>query len=192
MDPINIILGFNVIASFGANFSGARKGFKTKLIAPKEKPKTYLQSLPLVLSTASLVAIILGVFQVFTFGYNPEEKNIRLAALIVYLIFSWIQVWAYKSLGEIYSQEIMILRDHKLIKKGPFKIVRHPQYLSQFLVDLGAGIALMSYIVVPLAIIELPFLIMRAQMEDKLLEKNFKHEFSEYKKRSGFMIPFIG
>ena len=64
--------------------------------------------------------------------------------------------------------------------------------MSQILVDLGAGIALMSYIIVPLALIEIPFLIMRAQLEDKLLQKNFKNEFSEYKKRSGFMIPFIG
>ncbi len=192
MDPFNIILGFNVIASFGANFSGARKGLRSKVIAPKEKPKTYLQTLPLVLSTISLIAIILGVFQIFTIGYSPEVKNIRLAGLLAYIIFSWIQVWAYKSLGEVYTQEIMILRDHKLIKKGPFKIIRHPQYLSQIVLDLGAGIALMSYIVIPIAIIEIPFLIMRAQLEDKLLQKNFKNEFSEYKKRSGFMIPFIG
>ena len=192
MDPINIIVGFNVIATFGANFSGARKGLRSKVIAPKEKPKTYLQSLPLVLSTISLVVIILGVFQIFTFGYSPEVMNIRLAGLAAYLIFSWIQVWAYRSLGEIYSQEIMILRDHKLIKKGPFKIIRHPQYLSQILIDLGAGLAILGYVLIPLAIIEVPFLIMRARLEDMLLEKNFKDEFREYKKHSGFMIPFIG
>jgi hypothetical protein len=29
-------------------------------------------------------------------------------------------------------------------------------------------------------------------MEDKLLSKHFKEEFSAYKKKSGFMIPFIG
>jgi protein-S-isoprenylcysteine O-methyltransferase Ste14 len=192
MDPLNIIVGINVIATFSANFSGAKKGVKSKLVAPKEKPKTYLQSLPLVLSTVSLIAIILGVFQLGTLSYGNNELNIRLAGLIVYLIFSWIQIWAYKSLGENYSQDIMILREHHLVIKGPFKIIRHPQYLSQILLDIGASFALMSYLVLPIALIEIPLLIMRANLEEKLLEKNFKESFVNYKRKSGFMIPFIG
>ena len=63
MDPINIIIGLNIIASFGANVAGAKKGFKSSVIAVKERPVTYLQKLPLILSTITLVALILGVFQ---------------------------------------------------------------------------------------------------------------------------------
>jgi protein-S-isoprenylcysteine O-methyltransferase Ste14 len=59
-------------------------------------------------------------------------------------------------------------------------------------VDIGGGLALMSYILLPLAIVEIPFLIMRAILEEKLLEKNFKEQFSAYKKKTGFIIPFIG
>jgi len=33
---------------------------------------------------------------------------------------------------------------------------------------------------------------MRASVEDKLLYKHFAEKFSDYKKKSGFMIPFIG
>ena len=57
--------------------------------------------------------------------------------------------------------------------------------------DLGAGIATLSYIVIPIAIIQIPFVIMRASLEEKLLAKYFK-EFSSYKSKSGFMIPFVG
>jgi protein-S-isoprenylcysteine O-methyltransferase Ste14 len=58
--------------------------------------------------------------------------------------------------------------------------------------DLGAGLATFSFLVTPLAIIEIPILIMRANLEEKLLDKNFKGEFQEYKSKSGFMLPFIG
>jgi protein-S-isoprenylcysteine O-methyltransferase Ste14 len=58
--------------------------------------------------------------------------------------------------------------------------------------DLGAAVALLSYTVLPVAIIEIPFLIMRAAMEEKLLVKYFRDEFTAYKKKSGFIIPFIG
>ena len=192
MDPINIIIGFNIIATFGANLGGAKKGFKTTITTHKEKPKTYLQKLPLVISTSTLIILIITIFQVGTLDYTDSLRSIRLIGLAAYLIFSWVQIWAYKVLGENYSQDVLILRNHKLITKGPFKFIRHPQYISQILMDLGAGVATLSYIIIPLAIIEIPLLIMRASLEDKLLEKNFKSIFMDYKKKSGFMIPFIG
>ena len=192
MDPINIIAALNLFATFVANLGGAKKGFKTSISASREKPKTYLQKLPLFLSMLTLVALILAVFQVGTLAYSAELKGLRLAGLAVYVVFSWIQIWAYKSLGSSYSQEVLIMKNHNLIKKGPFKFIRHPQYLSQILLDLGAGLATLSYIIIPLAVIEIPFLIMRARLEEKLLAKYFKEDFQDYRKNTGFMLPFIG
>ncbi|MCL5029963.1 MAG: isoprenylcysteine carboxylmethyltransferase family protein [Bacteroidetes bacterium] len=192
MDPINIIVGLNIIATFGANVGGAKKGVRSSIIASKEKPKTYLQTLPLILSTLTLVVLIISIFQVGTFSYKNFPDNIRIIGLAIYVFFSWLQIWSYKSLGESYSQEILIFKNHKLIMKGPFKFIRHPQYLSQILADAGGAIATLSYILIPLIIIEIPFLILRARLEEKLLEKNFKEMFLSYKKKTGFMIPFVG
>jgi protein-S-isoprenylcysteine O-methyltransferase Ste14 len=192
MDPINILVGLNVIATFGAHYSGAKKGFRSAVGAAKEKPKSFLQTVPVYLSTLSLVAIILGVFKIGTLEYIPAYEMIRIIGLIVFIVFSWIQVFSIKTLGENYSQEIVILKNHKLVTNGIFRIIRHPQYLSQVLMDLGAAVALLSYVVFPLAIIEIPFLIMRASLEEKMLEKYFKDDFKSYKKKSGFFIPFIG
>ena len=191
MDPINIIAGLNLVATFGANLTGAKKGLKSTIGASKEKPKTYLQKFPLLLATLTLIALILGVFQIGTLDYSANNMTLRLIGLLIYITFSWIQIWSYRTLGESYSQEIVIFKNHKLVTKGPFKLIRHPQYLSQILMDLGAGIATLSYIIIPLAIIQIPFVIMRANLEEKLLSKHIK-EFAEYKSKSGFMIPFIG
>lgn len=192
MDPINIIILLNIIATFGANLTGAKKGLKSTVTPVKERPKSYLQKLPLVFATITLVILILAVFQIGTLEYADNKYfNYRIFGLITYLLFSWIQIWAYKSLGENYSQDIVIFKDHKLADKGPFKFIRHPQYLSQILVDLGGGFATLSYILIPIAIIQIPILVMRASLEEKLLSKHFKDEFEQYKKSRGFMIPFI-
>ena len=192
MDPINIIVGLNIVATFGANLTGAKKGLKSTVTTVKERPKTYLQKLPLVFATISLVILILAVFQIGTLEYTDNKYfNYRIFGLITYLMFSWIQIWAYKSMGENYSQNIVIFKDHKLADKGPFKFIRHPQYLSQILVDLGGGFATLSFILIPLAVIQIPILVMRASFEEKLLSKHFKDEFKHYKKSRGFMIPFI-
>ncbi|MFN3693836.1 MAG: hypothetical protein ACK4UV_02415, partial [Ignavibacterium sp.] len=115
MDPINILIAINIVATFAANIGAAKKGVKDKLSVFRDKPKTYLQTLPLVLSTVNLLILILAVFQIGTFEYEEKYFSLRVIALIVYLIFSWIQIWSFKSLGDYYSQEIAIRKEHKII-----------------------------------------------------------------------------
>ena len=192
MDPINIIILMNLAATFGANISGAKKGLKSKVSAIKDKPKSFLQKFPLVLSTITLIVLILGAFQIGTLEFTKENTSIRFIGLPVYLIFSWIQVWSFKALGDNYSQDIVIKKDHNLVTSGPFRFIRHPQYFSQILINLGATAATLSYVLGALTLIEIPVYIMRAYMEDKLLAKHFGEEFRAYKKKSGFIFPFIG
>lgn len=192
MDPINIIIGLNLIATFGANVGAAKKGIKDKVGVFKDKPKTYLQSLPLVLSAITLIILIVSLFQIGTFEYKTDNQTIRIIGLIFYLIFSWIQIWSTKALGDNFSQDIAIKKDHQLVTTGPFKIIRHPQYLSQILIDIGGAAATLSFVLVPLALIQIPLLFMRASFEDKLLEKHFGDHFRNYKKKSGQIFPYIG
>jgi len=192
MDPINIIIGLNIIATFGANYTGAKKGVRTKIGAYKEKPKTFLQWLPLTFSTITLLLLIVSIFQVGTLEYAEEYQTIRYIGLAFYLIFSWVQIWAFKTLGESYAQEIIIFKDHQLITKGPFKMIRHPQYLSQMLLDFGAAAATLSFILLPFAVIQIPFLFMRASFEEKLMEKHLGESWKSYKQKTGSFLPFIG
>lgn len=192
MDPINILVALNIVVTFAANVSGAKKGVNDKVAVFRDKPKTYLQTLPLAISTINLLILILAVFQIGTLAYEEKYFSIRVAALVVYLIFSWFQIWAYKTLGDYYSQEIAIRKEHKIISSGPYKIIRHPQYLSQIFVDFAGAVATLSFILFPLALIQIPFLILRAKEEEKLFAKYFPNDFNAYKEKSGFMLPFIG
>jgi len=192
MDPINIIIGLNIIATFGANVGAAKKGIKDKVGVFKDKPKTYLQTLPLVLSTIALVVLIVSLFQIGTLEYKTDYQTIRVIGLAFYIVFSWVQIWSTKTLSDNFSQDIAIKKEHHLVTNGPFKFIRHPQYLSQFLMDLGGAAATLSFILAPLALIQIPFLFMRASMEDKLLEKHFGENFRSYKKKTGMIIPFVG
>jgi len=195
MDPINILVGINLIATFGANAGGAKKGLRTSLTNVKEKPKTYLQNVPPNLAVLILIIIILGVFGVGTLDYNSYVNlwSLRITALIVYIAFSWLQVWSYKSLGDSYSNDIVLLKNHQLVTSGPYRFIRHPLYLAQMLSDLGAAVALLSYIAFPLVVlIEIPILVIRAIYEDKFLANAFRDKFTEYKKKSGLLLPFIG
>lgn len=195
MDPINIILAVNLFVSMSANMSGAKKGMKAKLSAVVSKPKTYLQKVPPNFAAFVLILTIAAVFNLGTF--SDEDKaaysTLRIIGLLIFIVFSWLQVFAFKSLGENYSQDIVVFKKHELRNDGIYKVIRHPQYASQLLSDLGAGIALMSFLIIPLVIlVEFPLFILRAKAEEKLFLEHFKEDFVEYKHKSGFFIPFIG
>jgi len=194
-NAINILVALNLLVSMSANYSGAKKGLKTSITKVVERPATFLQKVPPNIAALVLVLTILSIFKIgsLTDNFEIQFESIRIAGLIMFLVFSWLQVWAYKSLGKNYAQDIVILKEHQLYTTGIYKFIRHPQYISQILSDLGAGLALLSFTVVPIVIlIELPLFIMRASVEDKLLQKYFGEKFNAYKKQSGFIIPFIG
>lgn len=195
MDPINLIVGINLLLSMSANISGAKRGMKTKVTGALERPKTFLQKAPPNVAAIVLVLLFLAVFKVGTLGEEFEKQYfiVRVIGMIIFLIFSWVQVLSFKSLGSSYSQDIVVFKNQKLYTGGLYKFIRHPQYLSQILSDLGAAVALLGFIALPLIIIvEIPLFILRASAEDKLLAKHFGDEFKSYKKHSGFMLPFIG
>ncbi len=192
MNPINIIVGINILSLFGANLDGARRGLKSAVGELKEKPKTWLQKYPPALAALILFAQILGVFGIGNFVVPAEYENLQYAGLLVYLLFSWFQIYALRSLGKFYSQDMVILKKHELITSGAYRFIRHPHYFGQLVADIGCGLALMNIPTLVLLLPETVMLIMRAAKEEAMMKKHFPEQFAAYKKKSGFMIPFIG
>lgn len=195
MDPINLLLAINLFVSMSANYSGAKKGLKTSVTKVVDRPASYLQKVPPNVAAAVLILTIVSVFKVGTLPASCEERysTLRIIGLIIFVLFSWVQVLSYKSLGKFYAPDVVVMKEHELVEKGIYRFIRHPQYASQLLSDLGGGVALLSYIVTPVVIfVEIPLFILRARLEEKILLKHFGGLFVSYKKRSGFMFPLIG
>lgn len=189
---INLIITINIILNFSANIPLAGKAFKKKLQPVLTKADSYLQSLPKTVSTIIFLSIILGLFGIGKIKIENSTINIlRIISASFYIIFSWIQIYSVKQLGDFYSPDIIIYKQHRLIDKGFYKSIRHPIYLSQILQDLFAGIALMNLLVVFITVfIELPLYIRRTNLEEKFLERNL-NEYSEYKRKTGKWFPKI-
>ncbi len=209
MDAINILLAINLLSTFVMGVSVAKQGLKQKLSKVKEKPASFLQSFPPNLAAVLILIFIIsffgvGVFQTDSsflqklFSDSKVENtdlilNLRAIGLVIYIIASWLQIKSIKDMGKFYSQDVLVLNDHSIISSGLFRYIRHPQYLFQILMDLGAGIALLSWIIIPLVVlVEFPLLILRARMEERLLLKYYPENYQLYKKKTGFFIPFIG
>ncbi|HPN36786.1 MAG TPA: isoprenylcysteine carboxylmethyltransferase family protein [Melioribacteraceae bacterium] len=193
MDAIRILSGIILFLSLAGNMTGAKKGLKAAVSQYKEKPKSYLQKVPPNISASILLLIVLGIFNIGTISINEKYLIYNVIGLILFALGSFLQVHSFKTMGNNYSQEIIIFNKHQLVTSGIYKIIRHPQYLFQIISDLGAGIALGSYLIVPIVIIlEIPLFVKRAYLEEKLLAKYFLDEYEKYKSKVGFMLPKWG
>ncbi len=79
----------------------------------------------------------------------------------------------------------------KLITKGPYKLIRNPMY-SGLLLVFGAGLfESFQLIEVSVFVILTVVLLIKIKLEEKYLLLKFGERYSDYKKTSSRLLPYI-
>jgi protein-S-isoprenylcysteine O-methyltransferase Ste14 len=73
-------------------------------------------------------------------GGSP--KNLRLTPLsvggVLFIAFgTLIRMWCYRKLKNLFTFEVSIRKDHKLVTTGPYSVVRHPSYSGMLVAYIG-------------------------------------------------------
>ncbi|KIK94942.1 hypothetical protein PAXRUDRAFT_417269 [Paxillus rubicundulus Ve08.2h10] len=141
-----------------------------------------------------------------------------LVGSVLSIFGSFLRIHCYGTLGSMFTFELSIRKEHKLITSGAYAIVRHPSYTG----GLGTGIGLFLCILSPnLLIVALSSLfpdsdskigmtnvlrctcvsvfvglslglVHRMNNEDAMLEKNFGEEWKEWARRVPYrLIPWV-
>ncbi|MFC1647810.1 methyltransferase family protein [Patescibacteria group bacterium] len=76
----------------------------------------------------------------------------------------------------------------KLIKKGPYKKVRHPQYTAYLLAVLATGIMLVESGILLFFILLIPLVVLKMKVEEECLKIVFPKEYSKYIKETRMFI----
>jgi protein-S-isoprenylcysteine O-methyltransferase Ste14 len=122
---------------------------------------------------------------------SPEIWRVALSVLFITLaaLLSWN---AARTLGNQWRFDAGLNADHKLVREGAYRVVRHPIYTSMFCMLLGMGF-MTAWL--PLLLIAVVIFIIgteiRVRIEDKLLAERFGDEFLAYRREVGAYIPFV-
>ncbi|MBI2564792.1 isoprenylcysteine carboxylmethyltransferase family protein [Candidatus Woesearchaeota archaeon] len=94
------------------------------------------------------------------------------------------------TLGKFFTYQVRVQKEHKVIKEGIYKKIRHPMYTGYFLMWLGAALALSSFfgLILWLTCV-VPALKYRTIIEERFLAKKLGKEYSEYMKQTGRFLP---
>lgn len=96
-----------------------------------------------------------------------------------------IRVWALTSLGEYWNTKIIILPNAKIVSKGPYKYIKHPNYFIVGVEILTIPLLFQCYITAVLfTVLNIVVLSVRIPIEEKALMEleAYKKEFTNRKR----------
>ncbi len=100
-------------------------------------------------------------------------------------------IYSISVLGRYYSTYVEVLPDHKVIYSGPYRLIRHPNYLGQIIGVVGLGLALQSWVsLLILIVVGGSYFTYRIRNEEAFLVAEIG-DYTNYMKRTRRLIPFI-
>ena len=162
--------------------------------AEREKPKTVRLTTSAVilkywvhyLLYAGLLLQLLGV-SILPFTYDSQRIGFFLVLLGMAMSMS-----ARKTLGTNWEHaaEYQIKHKQVLVTNGIYAYIRNPIYTGLTVALIGAELVAKSYLFL-FAILGFVVAYRQAKLEEKILEEHFGKEYTDYKKRTKRLIPFV-
>jgi methyltransferase len=103
------------------------------------------------------------------------KKNISefwFIILPLYLILQILRYWIIFSLGKYWNTKLIFLPSHNIVRKGPYKFLKHPNYFVVKLEFLLIPLLFNSFItLIIFSIINFLILLRRIKIENKLIDQ---------------------
>ncbi|KAK0475436.1 hypothetical protein IW261DRAFT_479093 [Armillaria novae-zelandiae] len=161
-------------------------------------------------------SLAVSQFITSTIVFNNRNHGIAITPLFLFgnfltIVGTVIRLQCYRTLGRLFTFELSIRQDHRLVSEGPYAVVRHPSYTGMILTITGAicsqysgswlmecglldmwfGKVLVIYwLLVAGAVVT--SLILRIAVEDRLLQRKFGNEWVEWNRKVPYgLIPWV-
>ena len=138
-----------------------------------------------------LVSIILALSLGYA-GVGPLPDWVFYPGIFLMLLGVFLRQWAIAVLGRFFSLTVRVAEDHRVIDKGPYRLVRHPSYSGVLITFIGLSLAVQSLgaLLVLLSVFVVSYGY-RMRVEEKALLAELGEDYSNYMKRTKRLIPYI-
>lgn len=121
--------------------------------------------------------------------FLPLVWFVPVAGLVLQAACGAFGVWARRHLGAHWSGEITIKEEHRLIRSGPYRLVRHPMYTAWLGMYAGPAIvsgeahALLGLLLAVVAYWR------KIRLEEAVLIEGFGAEYAAYRRQTWKLLP---
>ncbi len=122
----------------------------------------------------------------------PHHRSFMFAGVGLFVAGLLLRWWAIITLGRFFTMDVTIEKDHELVERGPFHMVRHPSYTGVLLAFAGLALTLGNW--AALLVILVPIgaaFIHRMNVEENALSSALGPQYTDYMRRTKRLVPFI-
>ncbi len=125
--------------------------------------------------------------QFWTRSPAPWQTAVSILLFAFAIALSWSGAFA---LGRQLRVDAALGANHKLIRRGPYRLVRHPIYTSMLCVLMATGILVAPwFLLLSGLVLFVTGTEIRMRVEDRLLESRFGDDFRSYRSAVPRLIP---
>jgi len=140
--------------------------------------------------TAVFIGFSLGsIIEAFIVG-RPFNAPLAIFGSCLFVAGFVIRRWVLRSLGAFWAIDVDIKPDHRLIKTGPYRFCRHPNYLAMLLEMIGFCLIPSAFyslaLFLPLYVV---VLVARIRIEEAALVDRLGDEYRTYKQMTFALLP---
>ncbi len=122
----------------------------------------------------------------------PDRQIFALAAVVLFgagLLLRW---WAIIVLGRFFTVDVTIEKDHELVARGPFRVLRHPSYAGVLLAFVGLALSLQNWAAAFAVLLPIfAAFVHRMNVEEKALSRALGSAYTDYMRRTKRLVPFV-
>ena len=143
-------------------------------------------------SKAAKVAALLVACTTPAWGEGGSRIAIYAAGLLLMLSGASLRRHCFRTLGDHFTFQVAVPREHQIVTAGVYRWVRHPSYTGGMLFNVGIGIALTNWAsALILAAGMAAVYIYRVHVEEQALVRAHGSAYTEYMRQTKRFIPFV-
>lgn len=121
----------------------------------------------------------------------PWSEALFVAGAAMLVAGIGLAVWARVHLGRNWSGNVTLKPGHRLIRSGPYSLVRHPIYTGILLAVIGSAVAEDQYrAVLAVAVVAQAF-VRKLRIEERWLTEEFGDEYARYRREVKALVPGV-
>jgi protein-S-isoprenylcysteine O-methyltransferase Ste14 len=121
----------------------------------------------------------------------PESGASERAALAMAIAGIGIAIWARFCIGRNWSAIVELKQGHTLVRRGPYRVVRHPIYAGLLLAMLGSALGCGELGALLGVVLGFAGWLAKARLEESFLVTQFPEAYGEYRQKVKTLIPFV-
>jgi protein-S-isoprenylcysteine O-methyltransferase len=103
-----------------------------------------------------------------------------------------LRAWAIVTLGRYFRREVTIEPGQRLVRRGPYRVLRHPSYTGILLSVAGIGLAFGSWFSAAVALLVMfAGMLPRIRVEERALAQAFGADYADYANSTARVLPYV-